>query len=239
MRRADASTGLPCGGPPPALLVCKSPPKNDLMKLNRPQSLLEKGFTLLELLVVIAIIAILAGLTLGGFKYAQLAAARNRTIAAHAVIKSALEQYKEEQGEYPEPSQPSATTQVHGQDIRVGGARMLYQAISGDGDSEIKLSASTGNISDGKITADEAEMSINSNLPKNMVVKSPDGYYLADGWSRPFQYAKGSTAGGDAINPTYDLWSFGDLDSKVGIGMVYEAEGRKNAEGTASWIKNW
>ncbi|QIF01093.1 type II secretion system protein [Roseimicrobium sp. ORNL1] len=208
------------------------------MKLNRSQSLLEKGFTLLELLVVIAIIAILAGLTLGGFKYAQLAAARNRTIAAHAVIKSALEQYKEEQGEYPEPNTPGATTQVHGQDVRVGGARMLYQAISGDGDNEIKLATGSGNISDGKITAEESEMSINSNLPKSMVVKSPDGYFLADGWNRPFQYSKGSLPTGDAINSTYDLWSFGDLEGRAG-GMVYEAEGRRNSETTAAWIKNW
>jgi prepilin-type N-terminal cleavage/methylation domain-containing protein len=209
------------------------------MKLNRSQSLLEKGFTLLELLVVIAIIAILAGLTLGGFKYAQQAAARNRTIAAHAVIKSALEQYKEEQGEYPEAASPSATTQVHGQNVRVGGARMLYQAISGDGDNEIKLASGSGNSSDGKITAEESEISINGNLPKSMVVKSPDGYFLADGWNRPFQYAKGSTPTGDAINSTYDLWSFGDLDSRAGGGMIYDAEERKNPQTTASWIKNW
>lgn len=208
------------------------------MKLNRSQSLLEKGFTLLELLVVIAIIAILAGLTMGGFKYAQLAAARNRTIAAHAVIKSALEQYKEEQGEYPEPRSPSDTTEVHGQSVRVGGARMLYQAISGDGDSEIKLASGASNISDGKFTAEEAEMSINSNLPKSMVVKSPDGYYLADGWNRPFQYAKGSTPTGDAINSTYDLWSFGDVDGGSSH-MVYGAEERRNPETSKPWITNW
>src|SRR5262245_2516615 len=122
------------------------------MKFNRPQSSLEKGFTLIELLVVIAIIAILAALTLGGFKYANEASSKNRTLTAHAVIKAGLEQYKEKHGEYPEPNQPDATTQVSNVEIRVGSARMLYQAMTGDGDSEIKLASPQGNVSDGKIT---------------------------------------------------------------------------------------
>jgi prepilin-type N-terminal cleavage/methylation domain-containing protein len=205
------------------------------MKFTRPQSRLETGFTLLELLVVIAIIAILAALTLGGFQYAQQAAARNRTVASHAVIKSSLEQYKEKNGEYPEPANPEATTEVAGKDMQVGGARMLYQAISGDGDSEIKLSGSSSNQSDGKISTEEAEFTINGNLPKNLVVKSIDGYYLQDGWARPFQYTKGGTE--DALNPSYDLWSFGSTDSKGPF--FYDAESRRNVQSTAPWIKNW
>ena len=205
------------------------------MKFTRPQPRLETGFTLLELLVVIAIIAILAALTMGGFQYAQQAAARNRTIAAHAVLKSGLEQYKEKHGEYPEPANPEATTDVAGKELRVGGARMLYQAISGDGDDEIKLATGAGNSSDGRVDGDEADNSINPNLPQNMVVKSIEGYYLADGWSRPFQYVKGGTE--DSLNPTFDLWSFGN--EAKGSGYFYDAESRRNVQATATWIKNW
>lgn len=206
------------------------------MKPNRSQSLLEKGFTLLELLVVIAIIAILAGLTLGGFKYAQQSASRNRTIASHAVIKSALELYKEEQGEYPEPANPTDTTEIHGQTVRVGSAAMLYQAITGDGDNEIKLAAGGSNVSDGIISPAEADIAINANLPKNMWVKSPEGVYLVDGWNRPFQYVKPTPAEA-TINPTYDLWSFGNVE--VGGGMVYDATNRRDPGVTNTWIKNW
>jgi prepilin-type N-terminal cleavage/methylation domain-containing protein len=208
------------------------------MKLNRPESSLQQGFTLLELLVVIAIIAILAALTLGGFKYANEASSRNRTITAHAVIKAGLEQYKEKHGEYPEPNDPSSTTQVANVDIRVGGARMLYQALTGDGDSEIKLASPQGNISDGRLTDEETENAINAEMmnTKNLVVKSTEGYYLADGWMRPFQYVKGGT--GESLNPTYDLWSFGTAGSSSG-GLIYDAESRRSVETTAKWVKNW
>jgi prepilin-type N-terminal cleavage/methylation domain-containing protein len=210
------------------------------MKLNRQESSLEKGFTLLELMVVIAIIAILAALTLGGFKYANEASARNRTITTHAVIKAGLEQYKEKHGEYPEPNDPTTTTEVANQSIRVGGARMLYQALTGDGDSEIKLASPQGNVSDGKMTDEERENTINAELmnTKNLVVKSSEGYYMADGWMRPFQYEKGGTDGASALNPTYDLWSFGTAGLSGG-GLVYDAESRRSVETTAKWVKNW
>ncbi|HSI63075.1 MAG TPA: prepilin-type N-terminal cleavage/methylation domain-containing protein [Candidatus Saccharimonadia bacterium] len=206
------------------------------MKFTRPQSRLENGFTLLELLVVIAIIAILAALTMGGFQYAQQAAARNRTTTTHAALQAGLARYNEMHGEYPAPANPEASTDVAGKDMRVGGARMLYQAITGDGDSEIKLAEAGGNQSDGKIDDTEAENIINGSLPKSMIVKSIEGYYISDGWARPFQYVKGGSE--DALNAsTYDLWSFGNTDSKGPF--FYDAEGRRSVQGTATWIKNW
>jgi hypothetical protein len=163
-------------------------------------------------------------------------AERNRSIAAHAVIKSGLEQYMEEYGQYPAPVHPEATIKVSGRDMRVGAARMLYQALTGDGDSEIKLPSATGKPSDGKISEEEAEHSINGSLPKSMVAISSEGYrYLVDGWGRPFQYVKGGE--GDTINPTYDLWAFGDIKSKEPL--FYDAETRRKAEAIAKWIRNW
>jgi prepilin-type N-terminal cleavage/methylation domain-containing protein len=208
------------------------------MRLHRLQPLRTEGFTLVELLVVIAIITILAALTLGGMRIGQEMAAKSRTSTTHAVIKAGLEQYREKHGEYPEPSDPDATTQVAGQNIRMGGACMLYQALTGDGDSEIKAASPRGNFSDGKITDEERENTICAELlsGKNLVVRSPDGYYLGDGWMRPFQYVKGGA--GDSLNPSYDLWSFGAAGSS-GSALIYDAESRRSVETTAKWIKNW
>lgn len=209
------------------------------MNLCRLKPSRKEGFTLTEWLVALAAIAILACLTLGGFRGPYIPAERNRTITAHAVIKAGLEQYKERYGDYPEPSHPSVTTRVDGLDIRVGSARMLYQALTGDGDSEVKrLASAQGDVSDGKITDEELEKTINGELVnmKNLVVKSPGGYYLADGWQRPFQYIKGGN--GHALNPTYDLWSFG-AGSTSADGHFYDPGNRQNVEATARWIKNW
>ena len=206
------------------------------MKLTQPRKRHTSGFTLLELLVVIAIIAILAALTLGGTRYAQAAAAKNRTTVALEAIKTGLEEYKEKRGEYPTPANSNGTVEVAGREVRVGAAKMLYQVITGDGDDAIKLEAGSGRGSDGRISDDEAEFVINGNLPKTMIVRQNSGEaYLVDGWSRPIQYAKGGD--GDALNANYDLWSFGDVDGRSAY--VYDAEGRRNASATAKWIKNW
>lgn len=190
--------------------------------------------------MVISIIAILAALTVAGIGIANDMSGRSRTSTTHAVIKSGLEQYKEKHGEYPEPSDPLATIQVANVDIRVGGARMLYQALTGDGDSEIKAASSQGALSDGRLTDEERDSSVNAEVLtlKNLVVKSTEGYYLADGWMRPFQYEKGGVEDSNALNATYDLWSFGPAGS-TGSGLIYDAESRRNTDSTAKWIKNW
>ncbi|TLD72130.1 type II secretion system protein [Phragmitibacter flavus] len=198
-----------------------------------------RAFTLIELLVVMAIIAILATLTLGAFTYAQQAAARNRTTGAMAAIRAALEQYKEKFGEYPEPMNEG--TAVSG--AKTGGAKMLYQAITGDGTDAIKLT-SGGTPSDGEVDEEEIRNAINASLPPAMIFPPRSAMsgaveiYLVDGFGRPFQYEKAATTGtATTINPTYDLWSFGNLEGDA-PGTV-SLEQKSDVAVTGPWIKNW
>jgi general secretion pathway protein G len=59
------------------------------------------GFTLIELMVVISVILVLAGIIVGGAKYAQTKAARSRAQAEIATMETALEHYKSDNGVYP------------------------------------------------------------------------------------------------------------------------------------------
>jgi len=191
--------------------------------------------------VVMAIIAVLATLTLGAFQYAQQAAARNRTSGALAAIRAALEQYKEKFGEYPEPKDQG--DQVSG--ANTGGAEMLYQAITGDGTDAIKLT-SGGEASDGQIDEEEIRNAINPNLPPAMIfppksaTSSTASRWLMDGFGRPFQYQKAALDGETptTINPTYDLWSFGNIEGDPSS-QTFTIEQKSSTEVTGTWIKNW
>jgi prepilin-type N-terminal cleavage/methylation domain-containing protein len=207
-----------------------------------------RGFTLLELLVVMVIIGILAAITLGAFRFAQESAARNRTVSAHGAIMAALEQYKEKFGEYPAPANPTEDDQFAGKTLHIGGAHMLYQAITADGNSAIELRAApSSGESDGKVDETEMENVITSSpLPKSIIFppNAPAGStrprYLVDGWNRPFQYSKFNVDVGanTSVNPTYDLWSFGPMANGAPT-ATDSLETKKDPTLTASWIKNW
>lgn len=189
------------------------------------------GFTLMELMVVLAIIALLAGLTLGTFSFATKSASRNRTAAAAAAIKSGLENYKSEFGEYPEPADAASTVDIQKKTYRVGGAKMLYQAMSGDGSNAIKL-ASGGMASNGEIEDNEVQNIMLKEMPASMWIKQDDEYFVIDGFRKPFQYTKGE----DAVNSTYDLWSYGDDDENT----ESVAKGDKlDPKKSAKWLTNW
>ena len=192
------------------------------------------GFTLIELLVVIAIIALLASLTIGAFNYATTAAARNRTSATQAAIMAGLERYNADFGEYPTPSAPDATAQFNNVSYRAGAAEMLYQALSGDGTSAIQLASGGGRGSDGQVDDTEAPNIKMADMPKEIWLLINSRYYLVDGFRKPFQYSKGGEP--DAVNPTYDLWSFGQDDqntNSVSVAM------KTNPMVNSKWITNW
>lgn len=66
----------------------------------KPQQ--NKGFTLIELLVVIGIIGILAALVLQTAGYVQKKAATSKAEAEIAALATAIENYKADNGDYPE-----------------------------------------------------------------------------------------------------------------------------------------
>jgi prepilin-type N-terminal cleavage/methylation domain-containing protein len=217
------------------------------MKIHSPPRIRgarSRAFTLIELLVVIAIIAILAALTMGTFSFAQQSAARNRTIAGLQAIVGALEQYKEKFGEYPEPSNAGEQDPNSTSSLRIGGAHMLYQAITGDGKSAIRLATADSEESDGTVSSTERDNSISGSLPAALIypppsMRSPGSSYprwLVDGFGKPFQYDKGGTP--DAVNSTFDVWSFGPLDAAVASDS-YSLSRKKDEQATKVWIKNW
>jgi prepilin-type N-terminal cleavage/methylation domain-containing protein len=191
-----------------------------------------RGFTLIELLVVIAIIAILAAMTFGAFSYAQNSAMRNRTTAVHRAIVSGLESYNSEFGEYPEPSAGGTTRDFNGRSYVTGGALMLYQALSGDGSDRIQI-ATGGAASDGRW--DTGEKMLMNEMPRELYMyRGTNIYMLLDGFGHPFQYTKGGTT--DAINPTFDLWSYGEDEANTSA--VSKAQ-KQDPKTSAKWIKNF
>ena len=191
------------------------------------------GFTLMELLVVISIIALLAAMTMGAFSYVQRAAMRNRTTAMHRAIISGLENYSSEFGEFPEPSGGGGMETFHGRSYNTGSAKMLYQALSGDGSNRIQIASGGTSASDGRWEGDEKMLL--TDMPKEMYTfGGRNMYMLLDGFSHPFQYTKGGTA--DAINPTFDLWSYGEDDENTD--SVSKAS-KQDPKASIKWIKNF
>lgn len=138
------------------------------------------AFTLVELLVVIVIIMILVGIVLGTAKYAQGKAARSRAQAEIAMLETALEQYKSDNGAYPvtPPVRP-----VNGNAPAYANSPLLYTAL----------------------TASKAYMTFK---PNQLVVKG-GVTYIVDPFGSPYDYYCKPGAADQINSPTYDLWSNG------------------------------
>lgn len=206
------------------------------------------GFTLMELMVVIAIMALLATLTLMGFRFAQISAMRNRSTAFLKGISSGLENYHHEFGEYPRAKKASMTSQFGSKSYNVGGALMLYQALSGDGDSEIDIASGSLGASDGRIEGTEVSRVMFKEMPLEMWKRDTSGYVVVDGFGHPFQYeapnplnkvqygAASTRADNDTVNTTFDLWSYGEDDEHTNQTTL---SAKKSDSVSAKWIKNW
>lgn len=208
-----------------------------------------RGFSLIELMVVVAIMALLATLTLWGMRYAQIKAKRDKTTGFHRSIISSLENYHSEFNEYPEP-RADKTSDFGGKEYQISGALMLYQALSGDGDNEIRLANSSGRPSNGRVDDNELDSIKMHDMPRDLWKDIGEGYIVIDGFGHPFQYTKFKTGSGGshaatgetvrasavAVNNTFDLWSYAEDDQHT---METGVDAKKDVKTSARWIKNW
>jgi prepilin-type N-terminal cleavage/methylation domain-containing protein len=230
---------------------------------------LVQAFTLIELLVVIAIIALLAALSMGTFTMAQQASNNNRTRTTLQGIISALERYKEANGEFPTSinAKPPNGISTHST-TAFDGAQMLYQAITGDGYDQIYMAsppspAPSHSSSNGSVDPNFASLTINGDFIPTQVtsgssstwksklnatfVDTSNNFYLIDGFGHPFQYDRAAVTSVSAaspvtpttVNPTYDLWSYGTGTGTNDPKGTSLTDKQNNATATAMWIKNW
>ncbi|MDF1785372.1 MAG: prepilin-type N-terminal cleavage/methylation domain-containing protein [Verrucomicrobiaceae bacterium] len=175
-----------------------------------------RGFTMIELLVVISIIAVLAGLVAAVASGASAASKRKKAQGQIIAVQEAIEAYKNEYGNYPRP--------VGGTDDPVTVAKMLYQAVTGDGTNMIdgaEPTASDGNPgTDGEFFLEAAF----HNGGKSSFTNKD--YYLMDPWRQPYNYERGDEHS-QTMNPTtFDLWT--------------EATNRPDQDDDEDvWISNW
>jgi len=146
-----------------------------------------EAFTVLELLIVITIIIVVAGLILATTGYVQKKGARSRAEAEIAAMSAALENYKADNGIYPQYN--GAT-----------GGHALYQSLSGDGNDAIGGVPPIGSTglpgSSGK-----SYMTLKNNMlrpnPPDATTRVVD----------PFGNDYGYRIPPGTNNPTFDLWS--------------------------------
>lgn len=171
---------------------------------------------MIELLVVISIIAVLAGLVAavasGAMKASKLRKAQGQITA----IQEALEAYKGKYGNYPRPVGGTEDPEVV--------AKMLYQAVSGDGTNMIDGAEPTA--SDGDPGTDGEyflEAAFYKNGKSTFVHKD---YYLMDPWRQPYNYMRGVDSNQTMNKTTFDLWT--------------ECTNRPDDEDDEDkWITNW
>lgn len=198
------------------------------------------GFTLLELMIVIGVIALLAAVILGSGGHGHPKPSKRRvTQDTLILIESGLDRYRTQFGEFPEPANPDESIEISpGKMYRVGAAKCLYQALTGDGYDAIKGVKKNENDpqSDGKVNAEEAKMGALIDMPAGIWRKVGNSYFLVDAFGCPIQYTHADAEKRNTINKPFDLWSFGE-DVKNIRSKSTDAE--SNPDIALKWIKNW
>jgi len=176
------------------------------------------GFTLIELLVVIAIIAILVGLLISIAGYVQERGANVRAQTEISSISGALNNYKMDNGTYPEGDGKDTST------------RQLLDAIYPKDTSMRVYLALESRMLDGSKSNKSADAIRNS------------AKYIVDPWGSNYRYffkrSDADNADGSVVNNPetgsqnngpleFDLWSYGKKGADA------------NKEKPEKWIKNW
>jgi prepilin-type N-terminal cleavage/methylation domain-containing protein len=220
---------------------------------------MKRGFTLIELLVVIVIIGILATLTIGASTAIREKSKRSRTTTEVAAFDVALENFKIDNGDYPDVSSSKGlfltgkmynknpegyvgdaatvhegTREVHGRVTGGSGARFFFACLTG-----------RAKFSDYTQTAYPQYLEVKP----NQVASPREGEnYFKDVYGNPYGYyydATSQTSLGSSENQKSlfnivqpDVWSTGGQS----IHDPDPSPDSSNARGYAvylKWIKNW
>ena len=183
------------------------------------------AFTLIELILVMATITVLAALVLSTGGYARKKGALARAETEIAAMSAAIENYKADNGVYPNSTgtggtdglDPSTTTLANYEMP----CRYTYGEISGDRDFDGTPDPNARPYMAFKqISLLRADMS-NPPSSSNRVTAIRDPFGNSYGYST----AKAANPGGViGFNPTFDLWSIAD-----GVAGTDQTK----------WIKNW
>lgn len=170
---------------------------------------------MIELLVVISIVAVLAGLVAMVATGATAQAKRRKATGQVIAITEAIESYKNKYGAYPRP--------VGGSTDPIVQAKMLYQAVTGDGTNFIDGVPPTP--SDGNPGTD-GDVILEAAFPgSKKAAFVHEEFYLMDPWHRPYNYVRGDENNETYNKTTFDIWT--------------EASRKPNEEDEESWIANW
>ena len=191
--------------------------------IYRQKGALPPAFTLVEMLVVIAIIMVLAAMSFGGYDYVKRKAAEGKTNVLLGSISQALEQYRADNGFFPEGDGGDNST------------KQVYSALYGDGELTLNAGTVTATVPDGTVDTDaQVYLDIlNPEKSKGSLNVDPSTYNIVDAWGEPLRY-RHSVSGADSnmMNPDsdFDLWSLG-VDGK--------GEPTGTTEEKVDDLKNW
>ena len=179
-----------------------------------------RAFTVVEILVVMTIILVLAGLVLATSSYVHNKGARSRAEAEIAAMSAALENYKADNGVYPQSADTNTLNAKQNGDptgpvpnVYTKASLFLYESLSGDTNAD--------RVSDGG----RSYFSFKDNQlspASGTVTFIKDPFGNSYGYSTAFE--ADSTKG---YNPTFDLWS------------TAGAADTSSTPSSTAWIKNW
>jgi len=107
--------------------------------MNRPEK--SAAFTLIEMIMVIAIIVVLAGLVIGVYTLVRTQGARTRATAEIVQLKGALDNYRVDNGGYPQdpqktdkldPRNIADATDISPTGKLAASSKFLYESLTGD-----------------------------------------------------------------------------------------------------------
>ena len=165
----------------------------------------------MEMLVVISIIVILAGLTIGGFAFVNQKQARDKAKLQIGLLQLALEDYRSDNGEFPEAKSSSGANQ----------SNKIYRALFPASAAEkVYLS----------------QLDPNNDGQGWLAGQTSGNLRIYDPWGEEYRYRTAGTGSVSyAVNPDFDLWSAGPDGKTNARRGAYDPEHPDNLDDIRGW----